>query len=71
MTRDENIPSKFDGNNWNDVTWASSVNFGIIVEGTQKSVYSETFLQRKSFLAYTSLQQTLFWGTDEMMLKLS
>ena len=71
MTREENIPSKFDGNNWNDVTWASSVNFGIIVEGTQKSVYSETFLQRKSFLADTSLQQTLFWGTDEMMLKLS
>ena len=71
MTRDENIPSKFDGNNWNDVTWASSVNFGIIVEGTQKSVYSETFLQRKSFLADTSLQQTLFCGTDEMMLKLS
>ena len=42
----------------------------LIVEGTQKSVYSET-LQRKSFLADTSLQQTLFWGTDEMMLKLS
>ena len=33
--------------------------------------YRETSLQQTSFTVDTSLQQTLFWGTDEMLLKLS
>ena len=33
--------------------------------------YRETSLQRTSFIADTSLQPTLFSGTDEMTLKLS
>ena len=36
-----------------------------------KQLYSETSLKRTSFIAGTSLQRTLFPGTDGILVKLS
>ena len=49
----------------NFVSWAYSENSFV------SWAYSENSFQQTFFIADTSLQWTLFWGTDEMMLKLS